>query len=185
MAEPIRDLTGPAATVAAERADDDKRMRVCVLLASCVVAILLAAALAHVTADAAEAHHAQPDVLGAVYAAAQRHGVDPEPLVRLVRCESRGDAHAEGDKRWRYYDGAGWRFVPTSRGAAQLNDLPTGLARHFWSLGYDDREDPEQVADYIARVRKGEFLPGRPNAPPLHPHGVVSIDRWSCWPLVA
>lgn len=122
----------------------------------------------------AEAHHAQPDVLGAVYAAAQRYGVPAEPLVELVRCESKGDAHAEGDHRWR----AG-RFVPTSRGPAQINDLPTGLAEHFWTwAGYDDRTDPEQVADYLAKVARGDYLR---DGTPLHPYGLVTLARWSCW----
>jgi hypothetical protein len=143
------------------------------------VAAFLAVLGGAILVQPSEAHHAQPDVLGAVYAAAQRHGVAAEPLVALVRCESQADAHAEGDKRWR----AG-RFVPTSRGSAQLSDLPTGLAHHFWSLGYTDRDDPEQAADYLARVASGEFLPGRPHAPPLHPTGVVSIERWSCWRLL-
>lgn len=127
----------------------------------------------------AEAHHAQPDVLGAVYAAAQRYGVPAEPLIALTICESHGDAHAESDRRW-----IAGRFIPTSRGAAMLNDLPTGLAHHFWSIGYTDREDPEQSADYLARVSSGEFLPGQPHAPPLHPSGVVSLARWTCGRLL-
>lgn len=115
------------------------------------------------------------DVVGALYAAAEIHGVAPEPLIALVRCETAGtfDPDAKGDYRWR--DG---RYVPTSRGAAQINDLPTGLARHFWSLGYTDRSDPEQAADYLARVASGEFVR---NPPPLHPHGRVTLARWSCW----
>lgn len=125
----------------------------------------------------ASASHAQsdPDVQGAIYAAARIHGVDPAPLIALVRCETGGtfDPETLGDYRWR--EG---RYVPTSRGAAQLSDLPTGLAGHFWSLGYTDRGDPEQTADYIARVYQGEFLR---HPPPLHPFGRVSMNRWSCW----
>lgn len=118
------------------------------------------------------ADHAQPDVQGAVYAAAQRHHINPEPILRLFECESGFRQHAEGDHRW--IEG---RFVPTSRGPAQISALPTGLARHFWSLGYTDREDPEQAADYTVRVYAGEFLR---YPPPLHPFGIVSIERWSC-----
>lgn len=117
------------------------------------------------------------DVKGAIYAAAQIHGVDPEPLIALVACESEFDPDAKGDHRWR--EG---RFVPTSRGPAQISDLDTGLYAHF-KLEYpgNERTDIEAVADYIARVYAGHFLPGRPAAPPLHPHGIVSIERWSCW----
>jgi hypothetical protein len=141
------------------------------------VVAFLAVLLLGVGAPVAEAHHAQPDVLGAVYAAAQRHGVEAEPLVALVLCESHGEAHAEGDERWR--DG---RFVPTSRGATQLSDLPTGLAHHFWNwAGYTDRDDPEQAADYLARVATGEFLR---DGTPLHPYGLVTLARWTCGRLL-
>lgn len=141
-------------------------------------AALALACLLFLGARIAEAESS--DVRGAIYAAAHIHGVDPEPLIALVDCETAHtfDADAKGDYRWQ-----GGRFIPTSRGPAQLNDLETGLAHHFWDLGYTDRTDPEQAADYLARVAAGEFLPGQPGAPPLHPTGIVSLKRWTCWRL--
>lgn len=108
-----------------------------------------------------------PDVRGAIYAAAQIHGVAAEPLIELVRCETGGTFRADAAGDWRWRDG---RYVPTSRGPAQINDLPTGLDRHFRAQGYDDPTDPEQAADYLARVATGEWA-----------RQGVTLARWSCW----
>lgn len=95
-------------------------------------------------------------------------GQRPEPLLTLAWCESRFDPGARGD------DGG-------SHGIYQLNDRPTGLLRHFYAVDYDDPYDAEQAIEYVVRVAAGEFLPGQPGALPLHPYGVVSLARWSCW----
>lgn len=118
--------------------------------------------------NAAPAHAQTTDVVGAIHAAAQNHHVAAQPLLDLSRCESRFDPNAQGDYRWR-----GGRYVPTSRGPFQINDLPTGLYWHFLSVGYDDPMDPEQASDYVARVAKGEFRKDG-----------VTLSRWSCWALV-
>lgn len=106
------------------------------------------------------------DTVGAIYAAAQNHGVSAGRLLSLASCETGGtfDADAKGDYRWR--EG---RYVPTSRGPFQINDLPTGLDGHFRRQGYTDRTDPEQAADYVARVLDGEFV-----------RDGVTLARWSC-----
>lgn len=60
--------------------------------------------------------------------------------------------------------------MPTSRGPFQINDLPTGLFWHFLRVGYDDPTDPEQAADYVARVSAGEWASEG-----------VTLARWSCY----
>lgn len=137
---------------------------------SALVGALCLALVALWDAGAIEAD--QPDVLGAIHAAAQNHEVPAAPLIELARCESAGtfDPDAKGDYRWR-----GGRFVPTSRGVYQLNELPgTGLYYHF-KREYPDNDstDVEAVSDYVARVAKGEFA-----------REGVTLARWSCWSLV-
>lgn len=123
-------------------------------------ALLLSTSTATALADSS-------DPIGSIYAAASNHSVSPGPMLRVAFCESRFNPSARGD-------GGG------SYGLYQLNGTPTGLLGHFYSLDYDDPFDAEQSADYYARVYAGEFLPGMPNQPPLHPYGIVSVERWSC-----
>lgn len=134
------------------------------IAAAALGALVAAVLLLGVLASPARAE--TTDVRGAIYAAAAIHGVDPGPLIDLVDCETGGtfDADAAGDHRWR--DG---RYVPTSRGPAQINDLPTGLARHYYAQGYTDRTDAEQAADYLARISAGEWASEG-----------VTLARWSC-----
>lgn len=130
-----------------------------------VLPLLLALAASVLLADVAKGE--EPDTVGAIHAAAQNNGVAVAPLLALSRCETGGtfDADAAGDYRWR--DG---RYVPTSRGAFQINDLDTGLYRHFRAQGYRDRTDPEQAADYVARVSRGDWA-----------REGVTLSRWTCY----
>lgn len=131
--------------------------------ASVAVAILAATLVATPATVQAESY----DPVGSIYAAADNHGVSAPRLLRIAHCESRYTPSSRGDGR-------------RSHGLFQLNDLPTGLYWHFLHVGYDDPYDAEQAADYTARVLAGHFLPGGPYPAPLHPFGIVSIDRWSC-----
>ena len=129
-----------------------------------VAAVFVATTL--LTAPPAQAYNGDP--VGSIYAAAQNHGVDPRPLLRVAWCESRFDPLAH--TRDGHY-----------HGLYMLGDVPTGLLGHFHSLGYDSAYDAEQAADYMARVLAGEFLPTGTSPAPLHPYGIVSVRRWSCW----
>jgi len=97
------------------------------------------------------------DPVGAIYAAADNNGVAPAVLLALAECESRFNPSARGD-------------YGRSHGLMQLNDRATGLLHHFYQQGYDDPYDPEQAADYVARVAAGEWA-----------REGVTLGRWSCY----
>lgn len=124
---------------------------------------LILATILTMTVRAASA--ASNDLEGSIYAAAQIHGVDPLPIIRVARCESQMGRQRVGDHG-------------TSHGPFMLNERPTGLLRHFRWLGYTDPYDFEQSADYFARVLAGEFGWDRTND---YRFGVVRVNRWSCW----
>lgn len=107
------------------------------------------------------------DPIGSIYAAADKHNVSVNHMLRVAGCESRFSPSARGDSGG-------------SLGLYQLNGLPTGLLHHFYYVGYDDPWDVEQQSDYFARVLAGDFLPGGPYPAPIHPYGIVSVARWSC-----
>lgn len=107
------------------------------------------------------------DPVGSIYAAAQIHGVSATRMLGVAFCESRFNPLARGDSRH-------------SHGLFMLNDLPTGLLPHFISVGYENPYDAEEASDYVARVLAGDFLPSGPYPAPIHPYGIVSIERWSC-----
>ena len=117
------------------------------------------------TAGVTEASNHDP--VGSIHAAAQNHNVSVAKMLRVAFCESRFDPLANGDNK-------------KSHGLYQLSELPTGLLPHFYSVGYTNPYDAEEVSDYYARVLKGDFLPWGPYPAPLHPHGIVSVERWSC-----
>lgn len=78
--------------------------------------------------------YSREEIEALIVDAAERHGVSPERLLRVARCESRLDPYAVGR--------AG------ERGVFQLH--PYGLLRAFWMAGYTDEWDAEQQADYAA-----------------------------------
>src|SRR5262249_33382658 len=117
----------------------------------------LAGCLILCTATPALADGGQDDPVGALYAAADNHGVEPQTLIRLAWCESRFSPTARGDHG-------------RSRGLVQLSTLDTGLYWHFLSVGYGDADDAEQAADYLARVASGEW----------RDRG-ITLRRWSCY----
>jgi hypothetical protein len=84
----------------------------------------------------------QRDPVGALFAAAQNHGVNPYVLINIVRLESGFNPYAVGDHGM-------------SLGLIQLHQY--GLRRHFYAMGYTDVFSAEQSADYLARVASGEF----------------------------
>lgn len=126
--------------------DESKRLAVGLLVLLCLLA-----ALVPTGSEAAE-----PDAIGIVWAAAQNHATPAEPLLAIVACESRFRPAARGD-------------YGRSHGLVQLNDRATGLIWHFYAQKYTDAYDPEQAADYLARVATGEWA-----------RQGVTLWRWSC-----
>ena len=108
----------------------------------------------------AQAQQVTPDdVRAALREAAAQEGVSGDILVQIVACETgqRFNADALGDRG-------------TSHGIAQLNDRPTGLLSHFYSVGYSNPYSVEQASAYLARVAAGHWsVQG------------ITLRRWSCY----
>lgn len=102
---------------------------------------------------------------GVIEATAHYYEVSVDDMLRVAWCESRYRPSARGDNR-------------RSHSIYQLNDLETGLIWHFYYEGYTDPYNPWQSAAYYARVMRGDFTGS--NAPPLHPYGYITTERWSC-----